>query len=83
MIRLDRVSKTYPHATILKDVTWELKSGDRIGLVGPNGAGKTTQLRIITGETEPTTGEVIRNSGVKIAYLTQEFELDQTFDGAR
>lgn len=78
MIRLDQVSKTYPHATILEDVTWELKSGDRIGLVGANGAGKTTQMRIITGEIEPTSGTVIRNAGVKIAYLTQEFELDQT-----
>jgi ATP-binding cassette, subfamily F, member 3 len=77
MIRLDHISKIYPQGDILSDVTWELKSGDRIGLVGPNGAGKTTQFRIITGETEPTTGDVIRNAGVKIAYLTQEFELHQ------
>jgi len=77
MIRLDHVSKIYSHGEVLSDVTWELKSGDRIGLVGPNGSGKTTQFRIITGEMEPTTGEVIRNSGVKIAYLTQEFELEQ------
>jgi ATP-binding cassette, subfamily F, member 3 len=77
MIRLDHISKIYPQGDILSDVTWELKPGDRIGLVGPNGAGKTTQFRIITGETEPTTGDVIRNAGVKIAYLTQEFELHQ------
>jgi ATP-binding cassette subfamily F protein 3 len=77
MIRLNQISKTYPHATVLKDVTWELKTGDRIGVVGPNGAGKTTQMRIITGEVEPTSGDIIRNSGTKIAYLTQEFELDQ------
>lgn len=77
MIRLNQISKTYPHATVLKDVTWELKIGDRIGIVGPNGAGKTSQLRIITGEIEPTTGEIIRNSDARIAYLTQEFELDQ------
>jgi len=78
MIRLDHISKIYSHGEVLKDITWELKPGDRIGLVGPNGTGKTTQFRIITGEIEPTTGEVIRNSGVKVAYLTQEFELDQT-----
>ncbi len=77
MIRLNQISKTYPHATVLQDVTWELKLGDRIGIVGPNGAGKTSQLRIITGEIEPTTGEIIRNSDARIAYLTQEFELDQ------
>lgn len=77
MIRLDHISKIFPQGDILSDVTWELKSGDRIGLVGPNGAGKTTQFKIITGEVEPTTGEVIRHTGVKIAYLTQEFELHQ------
>jgi ATP-binding cassette subfamily F protein 3 len=77
MIRLDRVSKIYPQGEILRDVTWELKTGDRIGLVGANGAGKTTQFRIINGEVEPTSGEVIRNVGTKVAYLTQEFELEQ------
>lgn len=77
MIRLDKVSKIYPQGEILKEVTWELKTGDRIGLVGANGAGKTTQFRIIMGEVEPTTGDVIRNSGTKLAYLTQEFEMDQ------
>ena len=77
MIRLDRVSKIYPQGEILRDVTWELKTGDRIGLVGANGAGKTTQFRIINGEVEPTSGDVIRNVGTKVAYLTQEFELEQ------
>lgn len=78
MIRLDKISKIYPQGEILSEVTWELKTGDRIGLVGANGAGKTTQFRIIMGEVEPTTGDVIRNAGIKIAYLTQEFELEQT-----
>jgi ATP-binding cassette, subfamily F, member 3 len=77
MIRLDKISKIYPQGEILKEVTWELKTGDRIGLVGANGAGKTTQFRIITGEVEPTTGDVIRNAGIKLAYLNQEFDLEQ------
>ena len=34
---------------VLKDINWEVKKGERVGLVGWNGAGKTTQLRIITG----------------------------------
>jgi len=75
MIRLDRVSKIYPQGEVLKEVTWELKTGDRIGLVGANGSGKTTQFRMITGEVEPTTGDVIRTAGAQIAYLTQEFDI--------
>ncbi|MEW5858220.1 MAG: ABC-F family ATP-binding cassette domain-containing protein, partial [Cyanobacteriota bacterium] len=63
---------------ILKDINWEVKPGDRIGLVGVNGAGKSTQLKIIAGEIEPTAGEVIRPASLHIAHLTQEFEVDPT-----
>ncbi len=76
MLRLEHISKTYPTGEILKDINWEVKPGDRIGLVGINGAGKSTQLKIIAGEMEPTAGEVIRPANLHIAYLTQEFEVD-------
>jgi ATP-binding cassette subfamily F protein 3 len=76
MLRLEHISKIYPTGEVLKDVNWEVKVGDRIGLVGVNGAGKSTQLKIIAGEMEPTTGEVIRPASLHIAYLTQEFEVD-------
>lgn len=78
MLRLDRISKIYPNADVLHEVTWEVKPGERVGLVGANGAGKTTQFKIITGEIEPTSGDVFKPNGAKIAYLTQEFEIDQT-----
>ena len=78
MLRLEHVSKIYPTGEVLKDINWEVKVGDRIGLVGVNGAGKSTQLKIVAGEMEPTTGEVIRPSSLHIAYLTQEFEVDPT-----
>ncbi len=78
MLRLEHVSKIYPTGEVLKDVNWEVKPGDRIGLVGVNGAGKSTQLKIIAGEIEPTAGEVVRPSSLHIAYLTQEFEVDPT-----
>jgi ATP-binding cassette, subfamily F, member 3 len=76
MLRLEHISKIYPTGEVLKDVSWEVKPGDRIGLVGVNGAGKSTQLKIIAGEIEPTAGEVIRPNSLHIAYLTQEFEVD-------
>jgi ATP-binding cassette subfamily F protein 3 len=76
MLRLEHISKIYPTGEVLKDVTWEVKPGDRIGLVGVNGAGKSTQLRIIMGEVEPTTGEVIRPASLHMGYLNQEFDID-------
>ena len=78
MLRLEHISKTYTTGEVLKDVTWEVKPGERVGLVGVNGAGKSTQLKIISGETEATSGEVIRPPSLKIAYLTQEFEVEPT-----
>lgn len=78
MLRLEHISKIYATGEVLKDVTWEVKPGERVGLVGVNGAGKSTQLKIITGEVEPTAGEVIKPSSLKIAYLTQEFEVEPT-----
>ncbi|MCL1474192.1 ABC-F family ATP-binding cassette domain-containing protein [Argonema antarcticum] len=78
MLRLEHICKIYPTGEVLKDVNWEVKPGDRIGLVGVNGAGKSTQLKIIAGEIEPTAGEIIRPASLHIAYLTQEFEVDPT-----
>ena len=76
MLRLERVSKIYPTGEVLRDVTWEVKPGDRIGLVGVNGAGKSTQLRLIAGQEEPTSGQVVRQGAPRIAYLQQEFDVD-------
>jgi ATP-binding cassette, subfamily F, member 3 len=78
MLRLEHIQKIYPTGEVLKDVSWEVKPGDRTGLVGVNGAGKSTQLKIIAGEIEPTSGQIIRPASLKIAYLTQEFEVDPT-----
>ena len=76
MLRLERVSKIYPTGEVLRDITWEVKEGDRIGLVGVNGAGKSTQLRLIAGIEEPSTGLVVRQTEPRIAYLRQEFDVD-------
>lgn len=77
MLRLDRISKIYPNGEALKDISWEVKNKERIGLVGANGCGKTTQFKIITGAIEPSSGQVFLPKGAKIAYLTQEFDFVQ------
>jgi ATP-binding cassette, subfamily F, member 3 len=78
MLRLEHISKIYPTGEVLKDINWEVKPGDRIGLVGVNGAGKSTQLKIVAGKMEPTSGEIIRPASLHIAYLSQEFEVDNS-----
>ena len=76
MLRLERVGKIYPTGEVLRDVTWEVKAGDRIGLVGVNGAGKSTQLRIIAGLEEPSSGQVVKQGDPRIVFLQQEFDVD-------
>ncbi|CAN7036123.1 unnamed protein product [Brassica oleracea var. botrytis] len=75
-VRLENISKSYEGVTVLKDVNWEVKRGEKVGLIGVNGAGKTTQLRIITGQEEPDSGNVIRaKPNMKVSFLSQEFEV--------
>lgn len=75
-VKLENISKSYNGVTVLKDVSWEVRRGEKVGLVGVNGAGKTTQLRIITGQEEADSGNVIKaNPNMKIAFLSQEFEV--------
>jgi len=84
-LRLENVGVTFRDQEVVKDVTWGVQTGDRIGLVGHNGAGKTTQLRILAGELEPTTGDVVKSSNsLRVAMLRQEFVdeliLDRTLE---
>jgi ABC-type Mn2+/Zn2+ transport system ATPase subunit len=78
-VRLEGISKTYKNQQLLKNVTWEVTKGERVGLVGVNGAGKTTQLKIIVGEEEPDEGVVMKaKEDMKISFLTQEFTVVPT-----
>jgi ATP-binding cassette, subfamily F, member 3 len=73
VLRLESVSKIYPTGEVLRDCTWEVLPGERVGLVGANGAGKSTQIRMLLGHEEPTSGQVVRARNVRIGYLSQEF----------
>ena len=58
--------------TLLRDVTWSLGPGERIGVVGVNGSGKTSLLRLLAGERAPVAGSVRRGATVRLAHLSQE-----------
>jgi len=73
-IALEKVGLVYGNEEVLIDSSFTVTTGERVGLVGPNGSGKTTQLKILAGEIEPTTGDVVKSSrNLRIAYLRQEF----------
>ncbi|WP_424295336.1 ABC-F family ATP-binding cassette domain-containing protein [Gordonia sp. (in: high G+C Gram-positive bacteria)] len=64
---------------LLKDTTWRLAPGERVGLVGVNGSGKTTLLRALAGEVSVAPGKRIEGKTVSIGWLRQELDdLDPT-----
>ena len=83
VIDLENVSVSYPapgggENQVLREVTWRLAPGERVGIVGINGAGKTTLLRLLQGIQKPTSGRVRTGQTVDVVTLSQTtHELDQ------
>ncbi len=74
------VKRQFGPEPVLDGVTFEVRPGDRIGLVGPNGSGKTTLLRILAGKDEADAGSYEVHSAARLGYLEQQphFEADRT-----
>ncbi len=76
---MNGLTKTYPGGkTVLNGVTLSFFPGAKIGILGPNGAGKSTLLKIMAGVEKEFSGEAWAAEGVKIGYLPQEPELDES-----
>ena len=68
---LNNVTAQYGSQKVLKGVSFEIQSGERLGLIGPNGSGKTTMLRILLGDDVPSEGSVNIAGNVRIGYVPQ------------
>ena len=78
---MHKLSKTYPGGkTVLKDISLSFYPGAKIGVVGLNGAGKSTLLKIMAGVVDDFLGEAKPADGIKVGYLAQEPQLDETKD---
>ena len=71
IINIEHISKIYGEKVIYEDASFGIQQGDKIGIVGINGTGKSTLLRMIAGEETPDAGQIIRQNGLKIAYVAQ------------
>ncbi|MFV0517948.1 MAG: ribosomal protection-like ABC-F family protein [Aminipila sp.] len=74
------ITKSYGVDIILKDVSFHVNEGERVGIVGNNGAGKTTLLNILCGEMNYDSGNIFLSANTSIGYLKQSsnFNSDNT-----
>jgi elongation factor 3 len=73
IIRMSNVSYAYPNAPkpSLQEVSCQLTLSSRVAIIGPNGAGKSTLIKLLTGETIPSTGKVEKHPNLRIGYIKQ------------
>jgi elongation factor 3 len=73
LIKVSDVTFQYPRNQIptIEKATVQVSLSSRVACVGPNGAGKSTLIKVLTGETEPTKGEVWRHPNARIGYIAQ------------
>jgi len=70
---MSNVSYAYPNAPkpSLQEVSCQLTLSSRVAIIGPNGAGKSTLIKLLTGETIPSTGKVEKHPNLRIGYIKQ------------
>jgi ATP-binding cassette subfamily F protein 3 len=88
LLSVNNIVRQFDREPVLDGVTFEVRAGEKIGLVGPNGAGKTTLMRILNGMDDPDKGECIYHASAQVTLLEQAAEfsenrtlLDEAKDG--
>ncbi len=71
IINMEHISKIYGEKVIYDDASFGVQQGDKIGIVGMNGMGKSTLLRMTAGEETPDAGQIVKQNGLKIAFVRQ------------
>jgi ATP-binding cassette subfamily F protein uup len=79
VLEIEHVSKAYDDGKpLIRDFSYIVMPGDRLGIIGPNGSGKSTLLNMLAGRTQPSSGTIETGQTVKLAYYTQEnVEMDE------
>ena len=70
------ICKSYGIRDVLKDITFSINDGDKVGIIGANGEGKSTLFKIITKEISQDSGEIFIDKNKTLGYLSQNLALD-------
>ena len=77
IINIEHIHKIYGDKVIFDDVSCGIQEGDKIGIIGINGTGKSTLLKMIAGKEETDEGQIVRQNGLRIAYMPQSPEFPE------
>jgi len=74
-LSVENISKSFGERTLFKDISFGINKDQKIAFIAKNGSGKTSIMRIINGDDEPDTGQVIIRKDIKMAFLSQDHNL--------
>ena len=74
-LSVENISKSYGERVLFKDISFGINKDQKIAFIAQNGSGKTTIMNMINGFDEPDTGQVVIRKGIKMAFLSQNFNL--------
>jgi len=77
-LSVENLSKSYGIKPLFNDLTFGISKGDKTALVAPNGTGKSTLLKVLAGQEEPDAGKVMIQNGIRLGFLEQEPDLDES-----
>lgn len=72
VLHIENLSKSFESATLFKDISFDIKRGERVAIIGDNGTGKTTMLKIINGIIPADSGKITLGTKVNLGYYDQE-----------
>lgn len=78
LLSAQSLSRQFDAAPVFSDVSFDIRLGERIGLVGPNGTGKTTLMKILAGLDQADKGEIEQSKSTEISLLKQEADFDSS-----
>ena len=78
MLSFHQVSKHYADHDVLRDISFRINPGDKLGLIGANGAGKSTLLHLLRGAQQPSSGMVVADPDLKIGFVPQQLDAAPT-----
>ena len=78
LVKFDGVGFSHQDKLVVHDVSFTVEPGIFLTIVGPNGSGKTTILKLIIGAYNPTKGAIVRDTDLRIGYVPQKLNVNDT-----